>query len=283
MRNPRLVVENYEDTIFENDLPPKKERDNSNGVQINTELPKEDDDDFIGFTSGAIGGTISNEIVFNGDDEQSFDPQEIIRSMQEDGKEMVRICEEANNIRYEQPKSEADIKNEKALSMVIDGVAIALKEIVREATAFNPTKLVKVREYKNKAVMPKINHAKPVDKTGSGKKRFIFFLLVAVGFAVFGGVQANSLYVYKDGNVTSLLSCSFAWLMETNMPISISPLYTDVFFTAFGVWLGVLGIIGLFIYLDSDQRKQSRVGHEHGNARLGNSRDFKKYKIRFME
>lgn len=140
----------------------------------------------------------------------------------------------------------------------------------------------KVREYNKTAEMPKIAYAKPV-KGQSFVKKLVLFLLACTGVGVFLGAQANSYYIFKGGKVDSAMACAWSWLMEENMPFSLSPLYFDVFGTGFLLGFGILGIIGLFIWLDNDAKKQSRVGHEHGKAHLGTARDFKIYKNKFME
>lgn len=67
------------------------------------------------------------------------------------------------------------------------------------------------------------------------------------------------------------------------LPVSLTPLNTSVAGIAFLMGFGILGIIGLFIYLDSEQKNLSRVGHEHGSARLGEPKDFKNFKTKFMD
>lgn len=140
----------------------------------------------------------------------------------------------------------------------------------------------KVREYKKEAVMPKIVHAKPLESKG-GMKKILLFLAACACVGIFVGVKANSFYIFRKGNVKNAMSCAFSWLMEEGMPYRISPFHSDVFFTGFLIGFGLLGIIGLFIWLDSDAKKNSRVGHEHGKARLGTSKDFKNFKNKFME
>ena len=113
--------------------------------------------------------------------------------------------------------------------------------------------------------------------------KIFIFILACLGVGAFMGFKANSYYIFKEGNVTSLFSCAFSWLLEDEIPMKIAPLYTDVFMPAFGTWCGIILLIALFIYLDTEQKKLSRIGHEHGKARLGTARDFKKFKLSFMD
>ena len=144
------------------------------------------------------------------------------------------------------------------------------------------SELVHVREYKNKAELEKQVFAKPREETGL-KKKLMMSLIVCVIVGIFLGVQANSYYNFKEGAVTSALSCCFSWLMTENMPTSTNPLNTEIFMTGFGVGAGLLAIIILFIFLNNDEKKRSREGHEHGNSRLATPNDFKSYKNKFME
>lgn len=139
------------------------------------------------------------------------------------------------------------------------------------------------RSYKGKIPKSDVKFAKPVESEKSIVPKLIMFVALCIGAGVFLGVKANSYYVYKDGNVESALSCAISWIMEESLPTAITPFHSDVFFTGFGVAAAILGVIGLFIYLDSEQKKQSRVGHEHGNARLGKKNDFKQFKRKFMD
>lgn len=140
----------------------------------------------------------------------------------------------------------------------------------------------KVRSYNKTAEMPKITYSAPI-KGKSFAFKLTVFLIACAAVGVFMGVQANSYFFYKGGKVESTLACAWSWLMEENMPITFSPINGSVFGLAFLVGFGILGIIGLFIWLDGDAKKQSRVGHEHGNARLGTKRDFKIFKRKFMD
>lgn len=97
------------------------------------------------------------------------------------------------------------------------------------------------------------------------------------------GLMANSYRVANPKKNLSISSCAFGWLLQEEMDYTLTPFYSDIFWGCFFIGFGILAVICLFIYLESENKKNSRVGHEHGNARLGNSRDFKTYKRKFME
>lgn len=134
---------------------------------------------------------------------------------------------------------------------------------------------------KHFAKMPKHRFAKPVEQENIISK-IIMLIIGCIVVGVFLGIKANSYYVFTNGKV-SALGCCFQWLMQDAMPTITSPLNLSIFFTGFGIGAGVIGLVGLFIALDSSEKKRSRVGHEHGNSRLATNKDFKSYQNRFME
>lgn len=181
----------------------------------------------------------------------------------------------------EEKQKESDENKRK---MIIEGKEIIINAVdgaTEEIEKCRP-KDPRVREYKNVAVMPKASFAKP-SAQGSGLKKIFFFIIACCSVGICFGVEANSYYNYMGGKTNGVMSCAFSWLTVENLPVSLSPLDTATFFGAFCIGAGILGVIGLFIWLDSDAKKRSRVGHEHGSSHLGSSRDFKTYKNKFME
>lgn len=183
-----------------------------------------------------------------------------------------------------------ETKEKKSIVKRVRAFIVGLKEWTIEVTtdaveALEKTSSEKpaVRTYSKKAEMPKTSHAKAyVEGQGKGFK-YLLFAVACIATGAFLGIQANSYYYFKKGEVESAMSCAFGWLMVEDLPTVISPLNAEVFFTAFAMGAGILAVIGLFIWLDSDAKKRSRVGHEHGQARLGSKRDFKIYKNKFMD
>jgi len=227
---------------------------------------------FAGMYSGSTKGTISNKI------------EEAIEGQKNDGKEYLALLEKANGVVYEISETKEESAEEvKARQRIIDDTKLILVECIKEASRqYGHKEMPRVRKYRNTAKMEKIIYAKPVDVNGGGAKKFVLFLLCCIGASVFFGLKANSYYIYMNGKTTAM-SCSFGWLTVEGVPMIFNPLYMDIFWITFGIWFGIILLIGLFIWLDSEQKKQSRVGHEHGKARLGTNRDFKTHKIKFMD
>lgn len=167
--------------------------------------------------------------------------------------------------------------------LTIDNVDVPIKPEGSEQPD-KPTPRIPARKYTNKAEFQKIVFAKPKSANGNPLKKLLIFGIICIAVGVFFAVEANSYYNFKGGNVESELSCAFSWLMVyDSLPVSLTPLNTSVAGIAFLMGFGILGIIGLFIYLDSEQKNLSRVGHEHGSARLGEPKDFKNFKTKFMD
>lgn len=173
---------------------------------------------------------------------------------------------------------------EQVSQMVVDGTTLKVRKDTEQASLINEQKRKPVRKYTNKAEMEKVVFRKPKEIGGNKAKKIIIFLLVCVAVGIFFAVEANSYYNFMGGKVESEMSCVFGWLpVFDSLPVNLSPLNTSVAGLAFLFGFGILGIMGLFVYLDTEQKQLSRVGHEHGNARLGTPKDFKQFKQKFME
>ena len=168
------------------------------------------------------------------------------------------------------------------LTMIIDGIAVTIKDAANEAVSQLSGERARVRKYKNVAAFQKPVFAKPKEIGGLSPKKIIIFLIICIAIGIFLAVEANSYYFFKGGK-TDELSCCFAWLTVENLPIYLSELNMGVIGWAMAIGSGITGIVGIFIYLDKEQKSHSRVGHEHGNARLGTPSDFKTFKSKFME
>lgn len=169
------------------------------------------------------------------------------------------------------------------LTGFINDVALMVSNNTHEAKEMVLQQRKEVRKYTNEAQFEKISFAKPTELNRGGKKKFIIFALVCIAVGIFFAVEANSYWVYMNGKTTPM-SAAFAWVtVFDDLPVSLSPMDSSVMGMGFLMGAGILGIIGLFVYLDSDQKKLSRVGHEHGNARLGTPKDFKAFKQKFMD
>lgn len=198
------------------------------------------------------------------------------------------------NYTIEKPMSE---KAKSAHKKIIDCVAMLFESMLpdnktaEENEQENDEEQVKkqvrkkVREYSNSADMEKIVFRKPKTE-GSILPKLIMFLCACAATGTALGLQSSSYYNYAlltGKKIESTMSCMWLWLLEEGMPFNPSPLNSSVFISGFVAGFLILAVIGLFIWLDNDTKKQSRVGHEHGNARLGTSKDFKNFRNRFME
>ena len=143
----------------------------------------------------------------------------------------------------------------------------------------------KVRTYKGLVKRPKTKYATPKNANGNPVKKIVMFLLVCVAVGIGAGVLGNSYAVSVGDDSISSMSALWNGLMglESGMQIVTSPIYGSIFGMDFLIGFGILALIGVFIYLDKEQKKLSRVGHEHGNARLGKNSDFKSFKKKFMD
>lgn len=131
------------------------------------------------------------------------------------------------------------------------------------------------------STVPKITFAKPKE-AGGGLKKLLFFLCACVAVGTFLGVKANSYWV-STGMKSGGFESAYMWLLKENLPTVLNPLSPQIFGAGFCFGAGLLGIIGLFVYLDNDQKKRSRVGHEHGYTHIAEKKDFNVYKNKFME
>ena len=133
--------------------------------------------------------------------------------------------------------------------------------------------------------MPKITYAKAVTEKSTGV-RIMRYAIVCLIIGVVFCVMSNSYTAFEvsQGNaVPSAMASAFSWILKFDQ-ISVSTvIYPSSAVSGFFIGFGISAIISLFIWLESDSKKQSRVGHEHGAARLGTNRDFKIFKNKFME
>lgn len=207
----------------------------------------------------------------------------------EDDSDMINVVRE-EDVRCRLNTSESNDAPEKKAKVkkIIIGIKEWVVELIHEGANIadiaerTGSDKKAAREYTKVAEMPKITFAPPAKKMSFGKK-LVIFLIACVAVGIFFGVEANSYFWYKNGIVESSFACAWSWIMIENLPTVMSPIQSDAFMAGFFLGFGILGIIGLFIWLDSDAKKHSRVGHEHGNARLGTKRDFTIYKRKFMD
>lgn len=202
----------------------------------------------------------------------------------EDAENVIR--EEDVSCKLDTTESNEALEKKKTnVKTIIIGIKEWVVELIHEGTNVaerTGSDKKAAREYNKEAQMPKITFAAPAKKMSFGKK-LIIFLIACVAVGIYFGVEANSFFWYNNGVVESSFACAWSWIMIENLPTVMSPIESGAFMAGFFLGFGILGIIGLFVWLDSDAKKQSRVGHEHGNARLGSKRDFAIFKRKFMD
>jgi hypothetical protein len=138
---------------------------------------------------------------------------------------------------------------------------------------------------KDKMGLSKVTFAKPKEEKPFSRK-LKMAAIVDMIISGFFGIQANSYFNYCVANrkkAPSGFGAAFGWLTESDMPTALDPFNSEIFISAFGMIFVIVAIVMLLAYSSADTKKRSRVGHEHGAARLGTSTDFKKFKSRFME
>lgn len=246
--------------------------DDAEDIAANSENDdgKNKNDDTVGFEIFELSGSIDNV----------FDDKLLANQEEEAVNGYLAALRKAKRYTVNRMITEEE---EKAIKAVKESTAELCKTVLDEKSKELTAELPKVREYTNKAEFEKINYAKPVEAKGSWKKKLLILLIACFVVGCFLAVKANSYFVYTNGKTTDGIACTFSWLMADDMPYALTPFNSSIFMTAFGIGAGLVAIVGIFIYLESEQKRQSRVGHEHGNARLGTASDFKKFKTRFMD
>ncbi len=213
------------------------------------------------------------------DDELSDANKSIIKDTSEEENDNENDSELSNDEVLEQ------VNRGKANNLNLGGILVPLVSYAEaseeEIYGARPSQ----REYKNgDPPIKKPTFAKPAEAR-DGKltlKKVIVFFIVCLAIGVFITLQASSYYNFKDGKVSNAFECLYAWL-SANPPFNPFPLNQAVAMISMLVGTGVPLIIGIFTHLNNDEKNQSRVGHEHGNARLATPDDYKLYSNRFME
>lgn len=135
--------------------------------------------------------------------------------------------------------------------------------------------------------LPKSSFAKPKEEKGFGHKVRITAVVCAI-ISLFFAVQSISytnFCVAEKKETPSAMGAAFGWLTEADVPfdLSITDKSLSNGLTTFFIILVVSAIIAAIALASADTKKKSRVGHEHGNARLGTNKDFQKFKNTFMD
>ncbi len=127
---------------------------------------------------------------------------------------------------------------------------------------------------------------------------FMYILLLAIIFsaAVYISVMSHSYAMFIAGNMQemnmmqqmaaqvrvdeiSVFTCMVNGLITEELPVVIG--FSSIFFKAFGICMLVGGVVVLLAYLNAQDRKRMRIGHEHGRTQLQTKRTIKKYNEKF--
>lgn len=167
--------------------------------------------------------------------------------------------------------------------IIIDGIAHVLKRVSEVLTEAEQI-LVPKRKYKNVAKFDKISHAKPKESQPSIVPKLLIAGGASVAAGIWFGIEANSYFIANADKKPTGMQCTFGWIMQYDtLKINLSPLYGDIFFTAFGIVVFIMAVIIFFVWDSSAGKKRRREGKEHGDGRLATPSDFKKFKSRFMD
>ncbi len=177
----------------------------------------------------------------------------------------------ANKKDYEQEKM-----------FIIDGVKIIMEasKSLKQTSADKPA----VRKYNKKKPKRRKARFTKEKKEGGALGTFLKVVVIALIIGTFLGTKGLAYYnTYGTKNTTPAQAC-FGWFTK-DAPVTletIMPFNSEVFLTGLGIGAGAFLVIALFVYLDKDQKKESRIGHEHGKARLATSTDYRQYTNNFM-
>ena len=160
---------------------------------------------------------------------------------------------------------------------------ITLKKRIKETERRMKAPEAPLRKYDVKTVYPKPRYVSPVDSDASFGKQFLMFSSLSVIVGLIFGFQANSYYNSIDDPDATAFSVMFAWLSDSSAEFTIFPFNVGIFMASFLTIGIVMSLIILFILLDAEQKKKRRIGHEHGNAKLGTKKTFKEYQAKFMD
>ena len=190
-------------------------------------------------------------------------------------------------VKVKAKKEELDKIKSEIAELTEQGQDTSAKEKEKEQTEKELGKLKKnlSSKIKDKMGLKKTNYAKPKEEKSFKStliKVAIAGLIISGFFAVMSQSYVN--YCYSIGKpAPSVFGALFGWMSVSSLSVDLSVIDFDIVLPVFGIVFGLYAVIATFVLLEADQKKRSRVGHEHGSARLGTSRDFKKFQKRFIE
>lgn len=267
---------------------------------IDTESP----DDF----SDSFGKSLNSS--FNNDFENSFDNLDSLKT--EDNEDDIVITDFSDGYVYglfKQPPENAAIKqnnekikqldkeieetkeeertilknaraeqlNKKALKCIYENLGKGLEEAAKDYEKKKP--MIQAEKQSRNIKKVKANSKKKTTYKARKKDKYIIGCILFIGFALLMGLRAGT--VSNEDNNSSPFMCLLK--IFTKDDFTIGNLDLKVASTVFFIMLCIEALVILFVYLDKAQKKASRIGHEHGMARIGNKTDLKNFRNQFME
>lgn len=267
---------------------------------IDTESP----DDF----SDSFGKSLNSS--FNNDFENSFDSLDSLKT--EDNEDDIVITDFSDGYVYglfKQPLENAAIKqnnekikqldkeieetkeeertilknaraeqlNKKALKCIYENLGKGLEEAAKDYEKKKP--MIQAEKQSRNIKKVKANSKKKTTYKARKKDKYIIGCILFIGFALLMGLRAGT--VSNEDNNSSPFMCLLKIFTKDDFTIGNPDL--KVASTVFFIMLCIEALVILFVYLDKAQKKASRIGHEHGMARIGNKTDLKNFRNQFME
>jgi|GEM_PF-1168198 len=267
---------------------------------IDTESP----DDF----SDSFGKSLNSS--FNNDFENSFDNLDSLKT--EDNEDDIVITDFSDGYVYglfKQPPENAAIKqnnekikqldkeieetkeeertilknaraeqlNKKALKCIYENLGKGLEEAAKDYEKKKP--MIQAEKQSRNIKKVKANSKKKTTYKARKKDKYIIGCILFIGFALLMGLRAGT--VSNEDNNSSPFMCLLKIFTKDDFTIGNPDL--KVASTVFFIMLCIEALVILFVYLDKAQKKASRIGHEHGMARIGNKTDLKNFRNQFME
>lgn len=267
---------------------------------IDTESP----DDF----SDSFGKSLNSS--FNNDFENSFDSLDSLKT--EDNEDDIVITDFSDGYVYglfKQPPENAAIKqnnekikqldkeieetkeeeriilknaraeqlNKKALKCIYENLGKGLEEAAKDYEKKKP--MIQAEKQSRNIKKVKANSKKKTTYKARKKDKYIIGCILFIGFALLMGLRAGT--VSNEDNNSSPFMCLLKIFTKDDFTIGNPDL--KVASTVFFIMFCIEALVILFVYLDKAQKKASRIGHEHGMARIGNKTDLKNFRNQFME
>lgn len=171
----------------------------------------------------------------------------------------------------------AEQLNKKALKCIYENLDKGLEKAAKEYEKKKP--MIQAEKQSRDIKKVKTNSKKSVKFKTHEKNKYVIGCILLAGLALLMALRAGTIS-FEDKNNSPFI-CLLKIFTKDDFTISNPDM--QITSVVFFIMLGIEALVVLFVFLDKAQKKASRVGHEHGMARLGNKADLKKYRNKFME